>query len=827
MTLLIDSLSGDSAQSRTTFTIPIGAQDPAISMPYSTKAWSGLRSAVLAIRPPLLEKIDAQAERFVARFSTQFKPKVSGDGGHVRPVKMKVLAPQTSQMPMELRAVPRWVVWKLESRGDAKKPTKVPYCSTLKDSRASSTDPATWSTFSQAEAAYEEGGYDGLGIVLNGDGLVSVDLDDCIEDGEVTPQASILLDSLGAAYIEKSPSGNGLRAFGYADNLDTGVSGKYDGVKVELYSHSRFMTITGHAIENGPLGQLNGFTALANSIRTDKRINHQTGELERSPADTRQAELMRRILSGEVYHDSLRDYAAALAASGTAPGMIVQFLRALMDQSSAPHDARWAARKAEIPTLVSSAARKYSSASINIDRITGRAPVVIIPPSTIAPSVAAKAHAIPSHLLSVPGRLGMMVDWTNQTSSKPQPMFAVQAALALGSVAMGRKFRTNLHNWPSLYFLNIAVSGAGKEHAKTAIERCLQAAELMPLIGPCEYTSDSAVDSALLDKPTHIAVIDEFGLLLEAGKAKNNPNGGTARKRLMEMFGRSHSTLQPKAYSLAALSKEQRDARGSRVVENPALSLMGMTTPGTFYNAVGSGSLTDGFLNRFIIVESDLGRQLSQDNEYIEPPDALVRWVKACRIVGVGDIALNQIDVQHSDRPTPTVIPFTASALDLFKELEVVCLHRMDELEVQGMSEMYTRVREIAMKVSLIVAHSCEAPEIDLQHAQWAIDYVRYWADRSIISLAANVADSPFAALCNDVANFIQKAGRDGLTEADLARKSAKFKGADSRMRKYVFENLASDRGVCYCEFRPPSGRGKSRFVYIMSEFQNEAQLEQ
>lgn len=736
------------------------------------------------------------------------------------------LVPRLDNIPHELRVHARFLLWRAEGPGGSKL-KKVPYISTMQDSHGSSTDPNTWSTFDQTVAAHEEGGYTGIGFVLNNDGLVGIDIDHCVREGVVDVAALELMNKLGVRYFELSPSGTGLRGFGYGDILDKGTSGTYNGLHVELYSNVRFLTVTGLAIENAPLTRLIGFKELADQIRADKKVDKETGEVLDLSATERHAELLRRIQSGANYHDSLLGLAASHVGCGMYSGAVVNHLRAIMMTVMAPHDERWKTRYESIPDLVTSAFSKFAPSDIDTKGIMARAPLVMKMPAVAATSASAVPQAVPPHLLTIPGRLGLMVDWTNATSKKPQPVFAVQAALALGSVAMGRKFCTNLENWTSLYFLNIAASGTGKEHAKTAIERCLSAAGLAPLIGPCEYTSDSGIDSALLDKPTHIAVIDEFGLLLETGKAKNNPNGGTARKRLMEMFGRSHATLQPKGYSMAGLSKEQRAARGSRVVENPALSLLGMTTPGTFYNAVGSGSMTDGFLNRFIIVESDLGRQVGQDTEPVEPPPELVEWVKACRITGAGDIAQFQIDVQHDERPKPTIIPLTVPALRLFKELEVHCNTRMDELECMGVSEMYTRVREISMKVSLIVAHSCGASEIGSHHAQWAIDYVCYWADRAIKSLAANVADTPFASLCNEVYNHIQKAGPHGLTEADLARKSNKFKGVDGRMRKSVFDNLAADRDVQQCEFKPRSGRGKSRLAYVAAEFLDQTQLPQ
>ena len=433
---------------------------------------------------------------------------------------------------------------------------------------------------------------------------------------------------------------------------------------------------------------------------------------------------------------------------------------------------------------------------------------------------------IPPHLLTIPGKLSLMVNWTNATAMKPQPMFAVQAALALGSVVMGRKFRTTNDNWPSLFFLNIGVSGAGKEHAKTAIERVLRAAKFSTMSPASEYTSDSAIDSMLRAHPTHIAIIDEFGYMLKTANAKNNTNGGTARKRLMEVFGRCGGTLQSKAFSTATLTQAQRDGLGPRHVENPALTVLGMTTPTPFYEAVGSGALTDGFLNRLIVVESDLGRQPARFVDRVEVPDDLIRWVRECRVRGDGDMT-DIIDTAHSEMAVPAILDFSGEARHLFTELELRCIDRMDELEMHGMAEMYSRVREIAMRVSLIVAHSSETDVIGAEHAQWAIDYVTFWADRAISRMANNIADSPFAALCNDVANLILKAGRRGLTVFELARKSAKFKGADTRMRRSVFENLESDRHIRRYDTKSASGKGKTRTAYIAFEFAEQADQEQ
>src|SRR5262249_38982190 len=59
--------------------------------------------------------------------------------------------------------------------------------------------------------------------------------------------------------------------------------------------------------------------------------------------------------AGRDLHDSLRDLAAKMIKAGTDAGAVVNQLRALMESSSAPRDARWQERYADIPRLVEGA----------------------------------------------------------------------------------------------------------------------------------------------------------------------------------------------------------------------------------------------------------------------------------------------------------------------------------------------------------------------------------------------------------------------------------------------------------------------------------------
>ena len=153
-------------------------------------------------------------------------------------------------IPAELKAIPRWLLWRLETR--AGKATKVPFQADGRPAKVN--DPATWTGYESGLTAYHACGFSGLGIVLTeADDLVGVDLDGCLnpDTGELNDEAAAIVAML-PTYCEVSPGGRGLRMFGFG-TLPPG--GRRKGA-VEIYSAGRYLTVTGN--------RFNGHAALAN-----------------------------------------------------------------------------------------------------------------------------------------------------------------------------------------------------------------------------------------------------------------------------------------------------------------------------------------------------------------------------------------------------------------------------------------------------------------------------------------------------------------------------------------------------------------------------------
>lgn len=143
-------------------------------------------------------------------------------------------------IPSQLRALPRWVCYRLERGGSSDRVAKVPYHPS--GYRAKSNDPATWTSFDRARAALADGRYDGLGFEL-GDGIFGVDLDGVVQNGSLSDLARGVVETLDS-YTEYSPSGTGVHVLcrGCIPDGERRRSG------VEMYGEGRFFTVTGRVI---------------------------------------------------------------------------------------------------------------------------------------------------------------------------------------------------------------------------------------------------------------------------------------------------------------------------------------------------------------------------------------------------------------------------------------------------------------------------------------------------------------------------------------------------------------------------------------------------
>lgn len=155
--------------------------------------------------------------------------------------------PDRDIVPDPLLTRDQWIIWKEEYVEERDEHTKVPYQTTHK--RADTTDPETWSSFDEAvEAAEMIPGVDGIAYVFTGESpVVGIDLDDCVEDGEIDTWAQWIVAALDS-YTHFSTSGTGLHVFA----LGRVPEGGNRKGKIEMYDDERFFAFTGDHVVGTP-----------------------------------------------------------------------------------------------------------------------------------------------------------------------------------------------------------------------------------------------------------------------------------------------------------------------------------------------------------------------------------------------------------------------------------------------------------------------------------------------------------------------------------------------------------------------------------------------
>lgn len=154
------------------------------------------------------------------------------------------LAPKFENIPAALLTL-RWACWVAEPKPDGKisKAPRHPNGGWP----VATNKPETWATFDECRAAYQSGCFDGIGVLLEArQGIVGIDVDDAINTlvrhPEVFAQITQVVNAGG--YVERSPSGKGLRIF-VQGTLTENAGKKREGL--EIYNDRRFLTVTGHA----------------------------------------------------------------------------------------------------------------------------------------------------------------------------------------------------------------------------------------------------------------------------------------------------------------------------------------------------------------------------------------------------------------------------------------------------------------------------------------------------------------------------------------------------------------------------------------------------
>ncbi len=436
-------------------------------------------------------------------------------------------------------------------------------------------------------------------------------------------------------------------------------------------------------------------------------------------------------------------------------------------------------------------------------------------PRLSAKNVSKTDDGIPAHLMTIPGVLSMAVDHYNATSTTYQPQFAVHTALALGSIVLGRNWKTEADNFTSLYLVNLGVTGSGKEFARRFLSKSLEESGLEGVIGPAKYASEAGIMSELAWKPRHVTVYDEFGRLLDSTRGSGNTNLRDAQTILMSLFGLLGDSARPTAYSTNGKTAQQIEAMRNQVIRRPAVTLLGLSTPETFFDALSQDDVANGFLNRLLVVNSRQPPSVERPKPWKSIPKALREWINDYGKTDDEDFLGGET---ATEAPDPEVVDFTAGAWARLDEIAQEIIDLQVKYRPMRLDGMLSRSREITMRMALIVALSKGKKRVDEASVDWSWDYVRFYTLETVENAKSKMGATPIVRITEHLAVEIERAGRKGVSQRDMGRISYEFRKLDKRSQEEVIYALTTHHDIAQAKVKASGDRGgrpSLRYVHI------------
>lgn len=432
------------------------------------------------------------------------------------------------------------------------------------------------------------------------------------------------------------------------------------------------------------------------------------------------------------------------------------------------------------------------------------------PPKPPAPANQNRQHYNPFTPQAAGGVLGQIAQWAYDTSRRPVPEFSIMAAVAFLSVLYGRRAVGPTGAGLNMYLVGIAGPGFGKEHPLKAVQTLAVDLQMPFLIGPGEVTSGSAIEKVVRRRPVFLMPWDEMGVVLQSVNGRGSSSWAqTIRKVLLEIFSKSTSMWSGKEHA-----DPEKDSSAEPVFL-PTVSLMGMSTPTTFYKGITEESLTDGFVARLVVVEPSMRPERHSAPPVLVTPVSLLTAVKKCRDdfpKPGGDLA-QAMWRQATSRPTLYTVPWeTEEAEKRWTDIED---WQIAEIEDNGASEgIVGRTAEQTIKLATIraISRNPSAPFVSVDDVEWGHAIVQASLTSINRGVEEYMAGSQFEELCKAILAALRASKDKSLPQSQLVRKRGVSK-ADDRMVEQAIKRL-----VLAGEIEQPKIDGKGVKVRLIDK---------
>lgn len=404
------------------------------------------------------------------------------------------------------------------------------------------------------------------------------------------------------------------------------------------------------------------------------------------------------------------------------------------------------------------------------------------------------------------GLIGKIAAWVLENARRPVPEYGVMVGVTFLAALYGRRCVGPTGAGLNVYMVGIGTSAYGKGHPLKCIKRLANDSGMLKLVLSGDFTADSAIERAIRTTPSLVLPLDEFGLMLQGVNGKNAASWTkTIRKALLELYSLSTDLWHGKNYA-----DQKRESGGP--IYCPTLSILGMSTPDTFYSGLVSANLSDGFLNRITLIHPRKCAESQKVSALLRVPQSLIEEVKrAGESSPSGGNLGGSSWLDHTRDPSLFEVPWEdGAAEDRWEEMQQ---WQFAEIEDGHSSEgIVGRTAEQVIKYATIRALSRAgfAAAVAVDDVEWGWAVVQHSLENLSAGIQEFMAESDFEALYKAILAALKRAKGGALSWTRLLE----AKGIGKHDDKMI--NAAVDRLVARMLVVRTKGKGGGRGIKLV-----------
>jgi len=409
---------------------------------------------------------------------------------------------------------------------------------------------------------------------------------------------------------------------------------------------------------------------------------------------------------------------------------------------------------------------------------------------------------LPDSFLYPPfNNLHKTIDWLDNYGIRSNRTISMVGALAIAQGAGARIYRSQQTKTPTtLYTALIARTGAGKDYIKQAYSDLFYEAGHPQAIGYGGHSSGAGIRYSISKRPGSVSFLDEFGDMLRHGI---EDKGGAAKDKL-STYRMAFNTGRLESIGYAESNPKADDQED---IIDPCLSIVGLTTQHQFMSVLNDSMVSDGTINRFVVVEVTTKgcRNRSPDKAV---PKWLIDNIQRIRSPQSNTLQSNTLQSNTLQEACSSLaslppqwieIPFDDEANDYIDELGMVDTDEgglIDDYANRGYveAEMCTRWVEIAMRLAVAIAVFEGMTTINKAVMEWCFNLVYHSGNEFVRLFEDKAQDSERGQELDKLHAMIKAKGKTGMTKQQFTNSKLGRKLGGMNRQAFVKDLLEGGR---------------------------------